>query len=149
MENTVEMIQVSIAKLGTSIQTVDVAINSTVMTALRKAGYNLDEVQSIKRNGTVVTMDTTLAHEDTILVSIGKIKGGNEGDDTEGNVIKLAFSIEKENQITPNGMLAFLDTQSTFSIIQQVMNSRGVSMNSFKEIKNEEGDVVSLSLIHI
>jgi hypothetical protein len=36
------MIKVSIAKLGSSIQEVEVPMGSTVMTALKKAGYNLD-----------------------------------------------------------------------------------------------------------
>lgn len=42
--------KVSIAKLGTSIQEVEIPTGSNVMTALRKAGYNLDGVVSVKRN---------------------------------------------------------------------------------------------------
>jgi hypothetical protein len=44
------------------------------MVALRHAGYNLDEVETVKRNGSIVNMDTVLVNDDTILVSIGKIK---------------------------------------------------------------------------
>ena len=116
------------------------------MQALRKAGYNLDEVVSAKRNGTVIAMDAELSHEDVLLISVGKIKGGAEGDDQEtGNVIKLSFEIVKENTPESNGQLAFLDTQSTFEIIRQVMHSRGVSLNYLKDIKDSEWNSVPLS----
>lgn len=44
------LMKVSIAKLGTSIQEVEIAVGATAMVALRKAGFNLDSVVSIKRN---------------------------------------------------------------------------------------------------
>lgn len=145
MENTTTMIAVSIAKLGSNIQTVSVAEWSTVMVSLRHAGYNLDEVETVKRNGSIVNMDTVLVNDDTILVSIGKIKWWTDEvlEADEGNLIKVSFTFEKENQATAN-QLAFLDTQSTFEIIKEVMCQNWVSMNNFKEIVDADGSSLTL-----
>jgi hypothetical protein len=51
----------------------------------------------------------------------------------------------KENQPEVNGQVAFTDDMSTFDIIKQVMNSKGVSLNDFKEIKDAEGNAVTFS----
>lgn len=143
MENT---IKVSIARLGTSINEVEIPTGSTVMNALRKAGYDLDWVVSIKRNWSVVTLDTTLANEDVLLVSMDKIKGGSdEATATEPQPLRVSFTIEKENQVQPNNMIMFLDNMSTFEIVKEVMHSRGVSLNNFKEIKDSEGNVVTFA----
>ena len=136
-------IKVSIARLGTSIQEVEVETGSNVMTALRKAGYDLDAVVSAKRNGAVVQMDTALAGGDVILVSMEKIKGG--ADEVEVTPIRLSFTIERENAVTPNNQMLFTDDMTTFDIVKQVMRSRGVSLNSFKEIKDEDGTVLTFA----
>lgn len=41
--------KVSIARLWTSIQEVEIAVGSTAMQALRQAGFDLDSVVSIKK----------------------------------------------------------------------------------------------------
>jgi hypothetical protein len=61
----------------------------------------------------------------------------------EGNLIKVSFTFEKENQAVAN-QLAFLDTQSTFEIIKEVMCNNGVSMNNFKEIVDADGSALTL-----
>lgn len=139
-------IKVSIAKLGTSIQEVEVPTWATVMQALRKAGYNLDWVVSVKRNGTQVQMDDVLSHQDVLLVSMDKIKGWVkwEEKEEEANLLKLSFVIQKESQATVTDQVAFLDNMTTFDIIKEVMRNRGVSLNDFKEIRDEENNTVSL-----
>lgn len=139
-------IKVSIAKLGTSLQEVEVDAQSTVMTALRKAGFNLDSVVSVKRNGTVVTLDTTLAHEDVLLVSQELIKWGLEDEQTETptNIIKVGFTFEKENAPSTNKFV-FTDDMSTFEIVKQVMRQHGTSLNDFKELRDENNNVVTFA----
>lgn len=138
-------IKVSIAKLGTSIQEVEVEVGSTAMQALRKAGFNLDSVVSIKRNGAVVALDTVLDNQDVLLVSQEKIKGGADEVTAEPNILKLSFTIEKENQTQPNNQMIFTDDMSTFDIVKAVMQSRGVSLNNFKEIRDSEGEVITFA----
>lgn len=143
---TPELMKVSIAKLGTSIQEVEIAVGATAMVALRKAGFNLDSVVSIKRNWSVITLDSALTADDVLLVSMTKVKGWlEETTETPVNVLKLSFHIVKENQPEVNGQVAFTDDMSTFDIIKQVMNSKWVSLNSFKEIKDSEGNAVTFS----
>lgn len=139
------LMKVSIAKLGTSIQEVEIAVGATAMVALRKAGFNLDSVVSIKRNWSVITLDQALTADDVLLVSMTKVKGGADEEETPVNVLKLSFHIVKENQPEVNGQVAFTDDMSTFDIIKQVMNSKWVSLNSFKEIKDAEGNAVTFS----
>lgn len=136
--------KVSIAKLWTSIQEVEIAVWSTAMVALRKAGFNLDSVVSIKRNWAVITLDAVLTDWDVVLTSMTKVKWGTE-ELPGGNPIKLTFHIVKENQPEVNGQVVFTDDMSTFDIIKQVMNSKGVSLNDFKEIKDAEGNAVTFS----
>jgi len=145
---TPELMKVSIAKLGTSIQEVEIAVWSTAMDALRKAGFNLDWVVSVKRNWTVITLDAALTADDVLLISMTKVKGWLDeatATETPVNVLKLSFHIVKENQPEVNGQVAFTDDMSTFDIIKQVMNSKGVSLNDFKEIKDAEGNAVTFS----
>lgn len=142
------LMKVSIAKLWTSIQEVEIAVWATAMDALRKAGFNLDWIVSIKRNWTVIALDAALTAEDVLLVSITKVKGWLDeptATETPVNVLKLSFHIVKENQPEVNGQVAFTDDMSTFDIIKQVMNSKGVSLNDFKEIKDAEGNAVTFS----
>lgn len=138
-------IKVSIARLGTSIQEVEVETGSNVMAALRKANYDLDAVVSAKRNGAVVQMDTVLAGGDVILVSMEKIKGGADEVEVEPTPIRLSFRIERENAVKPSNQMLFTDDMTTFDIVKQVMRSRGVSLNSFKEIKDEDGTVLTFA----
>lgn len=140
------MIKVSIAKLWSSIQEVEVPMGSTVMTALKKAGYNLDWVVSVKRNGAVAPMDSAVAADDVLLVSLDKIKGGlTDQEMNDPSLLKVAFTIEKEDQVKPDGLMAFTDDMSTFEIVKQVMHQRGVSLNNFKEIRDAEGNVVTFA----
>lgn len=76
-----------------------------------------------------------------------KVKGWLEETTEESpvNVIKLSFHIVKENQPEINGQVAFTDDMSTFEIIKQVMQSKGVSLNNFKEIKDAEGNEVTFA----
>ena len=136
-------IKVSIAKLGTSIQEIEIPTGSNVMVALRKAGFNLDGVVSVKRNWTVATLDTALVDTDVLLVSMEKIKGWAD-DEPEASILRLAFTIEKENASPANNGIMFEDTMSTWEIVKQVMHSRWISLNSFKEIQDEEGNVLPL-----
>lgn len=142
---TENLIKVSIAKLGSGIQTVEIAEWSTVMVALRKAGYNLDSVVSTKRNWVQVAMDTLLSDSDVLLVSQEKIKWGAKEEEEEEveDVIILWFSIEKEWQPAQNKMV-FSSSESTFNIIKSVLIDRGYSMNDFKEILDKEGNKVTL-----
>lgn len=139
--------KVSIARLWTSIQEVEIAVGSTAMQALRQAGFDLDSVVSIKRNWSVINLDSTLTAEDVLLISMTKVKGWLEETTEESpvNVIKLSFHIVKENQPEINGQVAFTDDMSTFEIIKQVMQSKGVSLNNFKEIKDAEGNEVTFA----
>lgn len=140
----VTTINVSIAKLGTNIQSVQIPTGSNVMTALRKAGFNLDELVSVKRNWVVAGMDTTLQDTDVLLVSMEKIKGWTDEEEVE-NILKLAFTIEKEDAVPASNQMLFTDKMSTFEIVKQVMRDRWVSLNDFKEIRDEEGNVISLA----
>jgi len=135
--------QVSIAKLGQSIQTVEVADAASVMDALKAAGYNLDSVLNVKKNGVVVTMGDALAADDILLVSQEKIKGGNET-----GILKLKFDIKEEEEVTPvlDGFLAYTTEQTTFEIVRDYLMEHGYSMNDFKRIVWEEGETVSISL---
>lgn len=131
------MITVSIAKLGNPIQEVSVAEGANVMDALRLAGYNLDAVLSVKRNGSLVAMDTSLSNGDVLLVSQDKIKGGSENvaeAQSEGNPIKLTFDVTTDNKPTGVAML-FYDNMSAFEIVKTVLHNKGVSMNYFKELR--------------
>jgi len=136
--------QISIAKLWTSIQTVEVEIGSNVMMALRKAGFNLDSVVSVKRNGMVVELDTQLDNNDVLLVSQEKIKGWAE-EVTAPSILKLSFTIEEMDAPSTNGQMAFSSDMSTFEIVKQVMLNHGESMNDFKEIRDEEGNVLTFA----
>jgi len=143
-----EVIKVFVAKLWQSIIEVEIPVGSTAMNALRKAGLNLDSVVSIKRNWAVVTLDTGVAHEDTLLVSMDKIKGWlaeESSTPAEGKLIKLSFKIVKENQVDTEGQVAYTDDMSTFEIVKQALHSKGVSLNSFKEIKDAEGNIVTFA----
>lgn len=137
-------IKVSIAKLWTSLQEVEVDAASTVMTALRKAGFNLDSVVSVKRNGTVVTLDTVLSHEDVLLVSQELIKWGAENEEQPANIIKVGFTFEKENAPSANKFV-FTDDMSTFEIVKQVMHQHGTSLNDFKELRAEDNSIVTFA----
>lgn len=137
-------IKVSIAKLGTSIQEIEIPTGSNVMVALRKAGFNLDGVVSVKRNWTVATLDTALVDTDVLLVSMEKIKGWAD-DEPEASILRLAFTIEKENASPNINSVLFEDDMTTRSIVKQVMNNNGVSLNNFKEVQNTEGNVISLA----
>lgn len=88
-------------------------------------------------------MDWALWNEDVLLVSMDKIKWWLVEESPEGNLLKLSFKIVKENQADANGQLAFTDDMSTFEIVKQVMHSKGVSLNYFKEMKDNEGHLVS------
>lgn len=138
MEN---LIKVSIAKLGTSIQSVEIPTGSNVMTALRKAGYNLDGVVSVKRNGIVVNLDTLVDNEDILLVSMEKIKGGTDAAE-EASVLKLSFAVVKESENGNNQML-FTNDMSTFEIVKQVLLNAGLSLNEFKELRNSNNEIVT------
>jgi sulfur carrier protein ThiS len=144
MTDTNTNITVSIAKLGTSIQEVEVPTGSNVMAALRKANFNLDGVVSVKRNGTVVSLDIIVSAGDVLLVSMEKIKGGADEEEVVVNTLMLGFTIQKENQPELNNGMMFEDSMTTWDIIRQVMSSRGQSINNFKELQDEEGAVVSL-----
>lgn len=137
------MITVSIAKLGASIQKVQVASGSAAMEALRNAGYDLDSVVSIKRNGEKISLDTSLRANDTLLVSMEKIKGGRTAAQA---VIKLSFDIVEKEDIEEdeNEQLAFETSMSTFEIIKEVLTNNGRSLNDFVCIKDEDGDEVRL-----
>lgn len=137
---------VSIAKLGSSIQDVTVNEWATVMDALRTAGYSLDAVLSVKRNGQVVSMDTALTDGDVLMVSQDKVKGGSDDEPTEEKMIRLGFTVEKEvkSQSSNNGQMAFLNTQTPFEVIKTVLNSKGISMNYFKRLEDVNGNNVWL-----
>lgn len=139
--------QISIAKLWTSIQTVEVEIGSNVMVALRKAGFNLDSVVSVKRNGMVVELDTQLENNDVLLVSQEKIKGWAEevAEPVAPSILKLSFTIEEMDAPVNNGQMAFSSDMSTFEIVKQVMLQHGESMNDFKEIRDSEGNVLTFA----
>lgn len=132
---TETMINVSIAKLGNPIQDVQLPEGSVVMDALRKAGYNLDAVLSVKRNGSVVSMDTSLVEGDVLLVSQDKIKGGSDETEVEGNPIKLKFEVTTDG--ATSWAMVFLDNQSAFEIIKTVLHNKGISMNYFKELRQD------------
>lgn len=138
------MITVSIAKLGTSIQKVQVAPGSAAMEALRSAGYDLDSVVSIKRNGEKINLDTALRANDTLLVSMEKIKGGRT---TAPAVIKLSFDIVERQDIEEEDYeneLAFETSMSTFDIIKEVLTNNGRSLNDFVRIQDEDGEEIGL-----
>lgn len=137
--------QISIAKLWTSIQTVEVEIGSNVMVALRKAGFNLDSVVSVKRNGMVVELDTQLDNNDVLLVSQEKIKGWADAEPAAPSILKLSFTIEEMDAPSTNGQMAFSSDMSTFEIVKQVMMNHGESMNDFKEIRDSEGNVLTFA----
>ena len=138
----VNTIRVSIAKLGTSIQEVVIPEGSNVMAALRKADYNLDAVVTIKRNWEVATLDTVLEDTNVLLVSMEKIKWGNEEAPVAANPLMLSFTVVKENQ-QEAGRIMYTDDMSKMDIIKQELHNRGVSLNDFKEVQDEEGNVVT------
>ena len=137
MVETTNTIKVSIAKLGTSIQEVELTLGSNVMQALRKAGFNLDSVISVKRNGIVVEMDDELSNEDVLLVSLEKIKGWADETAEEPTLIRLAFDITRESQASKTNKMAFTSDMSTFAIVKEVLTNKGYSLNDFKELKDE------------
>ena len=143
MTEEIRKIKVRIAKLWASIQEVEINEGATAMVALRAAWFNLDSVVSIKRNGVVITLDTVMTNDDVALVSLDKIKGGADETETPVNLLKLSFKIVKENQADTDGQLAFTDDMSTFEIVKEFMHSKGVSLNSFKELKDAEGNEVT------
>ena len=135
------MIKVSIAKLGNPIQEVEVSDVATVMEALKAASYNLDSVLSVKRNGTSVSMDTSLSDGDVLLVSQDKIKGGVEDEvapEATWTAIKVSFDVIVEGETSSNQLL-FMDNQSAFEVIKTVLHGKGISMNHFKELRTVEG----------
>lgn len=91
-------------------------------------------------------MDSAVAADDVLLVSLDKIKGGlTDQEMNDPSLLKVAFTIEKEDQVKPDGLMAFTDDMSTFEIVKQVMHQRGVSLNNFKEIRDAEGNVVTFA----
>jgi hypothetical protein len=91
-------------------------------------------------------MDSAVAADDVLLVSLDKIKGGlTEQEMNDPSLLKVAFTIEKEDQVRPDGLMAFTDDMSTFEIVKQVMHQRGVSLNNFKEIRDAEDNVVTFA----
>lgn len=137
--------KVNIVKLGNPIKEVEVADGSNVMAALSSAGFNVDSVMSVKRNGSAVAMDATLSDGDMLIVTQEKIKGGDT-DDTEGaNVIAVGFDVTYEEEVTPVGKIGVDASQDLFTTIKEYIISKGLSMNSFMELRDSEGNKIPLS----
>ena len=54
----------------------------------------------------------------------------------------LSFTVVKENQ-QEAGRIMYTDDMSKMDIIKQELHNRGVSLNDFKEVQDEEGNVVT------
>jgi len=138
-------IKVSIARLGTSIQEVELEVWALAMDALRSAGYDMDSVNTIKRNGSLIALDATLDNGDVLMVSVEKIRGGNADEQTaEPNLIKLYFDIKKEGE-AKKVPLAFTDDMDAFQIVKQVLYNKSISLNALKELQDTEWNKISLS----
>ena len=91
-------------------------------------------------------MDSVLSNEDVLLVAMDKLKGGMADEETTPvNVLRVAFTIQKESQSDNEGKLLFTDDMSTFEIVKQVMMNKGLSLNVFKELRNETNEQVTFS----
>ena len=88
-------------------------------------------------------MDSVVSNEDVLLVSMERIKGG--ADEAEPSILRVVFSFQKENQPEPNNQMMFTDDMSTFEIVKQVMHQNGISLNDFKELRDEEDNVVTFA----
>ena len=139
-------IKVSIARLGTSIQEVELDVGASAMDALRSAGYDMDAVNTIKRNGSIISLDAQLDNGDVLMVSVEKIKWGTDQEEVvEPNLIKLYFDIKRESEAKGKAPLAFTDDMDTFQIVKQVLHNKGISLNSLKELQDTAGNKISLS----
>jgi len=139
--------KVFIAKLGTSIQEVEVETGALVLDALKAAGFSLDSVLAVKRSGVSVDMDAALNADDTLLVSQEKIKGGNEVDVevvADDAIIKIKLDVVYEDSAKANGFVPYLQSQKTFDIVRDHLNRAGYSMNDFKAIQDETGTDVGI-----
>lgn len=136
------MIKIQIAKLGQDIVEIELAEWSTVMQALKKASYNLDEVLSVKKSGAIVSMDAIVSDWDALLVSQEKVKSWMVEEEV-GNVIKIGFTIVEQWRTEWNKMI-FVDTMSTFEIVKLALRQKWESVNNFVKLTEMDWTEVSL-----
>lgn len=134
------MITVSLAKLGADIQTIQVEWWSTVLTALKQAGYNVDSVETVKRNWSVVELDVLLSDWDVLLISMEKIKWGNDDE----KIITIWIKIEDLNVVESKKVI-YTNKMTTSEIIKDALLKRWMSMNCFVALKDSEGNDLTLS----
>lgn len=137
---------VSIVKIWSPINAVEIAEGSNVINALQAAWFSADAVMGVKRNGAAVAMDTVLGEWDMLIVSLEKIKGGNEEDAKASSeeVIVVGFDITYNAPKASSKQVAIEAGRDLFATIRDYLNGQWISMNQFHSLVDSKGEKVSL-----
>jgi len=139
------MTTVNIVKLGSSPVSVVLENWGTALDALVEGGFNVDSITDVKRNGSIISLDTQVDDWDMLLISTEKIKWGTE-EVKEKDVYFASFDLQEANkEINVNDWkIAFSEGSLLQDLVKCELHKKNVSMSRFAWIIDSEWEKVSL-----